>query len=89
MKTSNAIKKLTKMGVELTISEDQKRIEARFGDDLLTIHSQIDWQTKTHLVLSSISSTNTRLLSADTNMMNGNCYTTYYDNLTQALKIVA
>ena len=86
MKTTTAIKKIQKAGATVNADTDNGYLWARFGDYVLEIYSQIDWRTNTFMETCSISATNMKMKEADSNPMNGSCYTSYYSNVTQALK---
>lgn len=83
MQFNNAIKKMKKVG-EVTVDGLQAWVKR--GGETLAIRGQKDWQDETKTVVVSIHVTNTTAVENDSNPMNGNCYTTYYDNMAQALK---
>ena len=88
MTLTNALKKLAKAGltIESTKTWDGESHIVKYGGQTLAFYSLPDWQDETKIVIDLINITDSERLAADTNMMNGNCYTTYYDNFTQAIK---
>jgi len=88
MKLVNAIKKLQAAGltIESIKTWDGESHTIRYGDYILEFYSLPHWVDETNIVIDCISITDIERRNAETNPLNHNCYTTYYDNFTRAMK---
>lgn len=84
MKLETAIKRIEKTGLKLSSSENGQYWVYCEGSTL-AFYAVEDWEKPGQMVIDLINITWTDLLAKDKCMMNGNCYTTYYSNLKQAM----
>jgi hypothetical protein len=81
MQLKNAIKKMSKVG-EVKIDGMQAWVSN--GGSTISVRAQKDWRDETKTEVVSISKTND--VAVENDPINANCYVTFYDNLTQAMR---
>lgn len=86
MKLKTAIKRIEKTGLKLT-EEKNGQYWVYYGGETLAFYAVEDWENpEGDMVIDLINLTFTDQLKKDKNPMNGNCYTTYYENLKRAME---
>ena len=86
MKLKTAIKRIEKLGLKLN-SDKNGQYWVKLEGSTLAFYAVENWEDpQGEQLIDLINITHTDLLAKDTCYANGNCYTTYFDNLTQCIK---